>query len=150
VIRRSARKRQTERHVHGAAERRNLDRGHADVVVRRDHRVEFAAYGAHKDCVSRKRPGDSRRSGRRRQQLGIFVAKTATITGMRIQRAQRDPRRGNAEPLLEALPGDARGFCDRVRGQSLDHLTEWEMCGGEDDSKLVRGKHHCHVWPGKS
>ena len=43
VVGGGARKRETQRYVHRAAERRNLDRRHADVVVRCDDRVEFPA-----------------------------------------------------------------------------------------------------------
>jgi hypothetical protein len=57
VIRRGSRKWQAERHVHRAAERRDLDRRHSDVVVGRDDGIELATHRPDEDGISRERAG---------------------------------------------------------------------------------------------
>jgi hypothetical protein len=79
VIRRCARKWKPERDVHGAAERRDLDRRHSDIVIRRDHRIELAAHGAHEDRVGGKWPVDPSGFRRRREKLGVLAAESSTV-----------------------------------------------------------------------
>jgi hypothetical protein len=69
VIRRRSRERKAERHVHGTAERGDLDRRHAHVMVGRDHRIELAAHRAHENRVGGERPVYSRGARRRREKL---------------------------------------------------------------------------------
>src|SRR4051812_4831452 len=72
VIGRSPREWKAERDVHGAAERRNLDGCHADVVIWRDNRVEFAAHRPDEDGIGGKRSGEMRRARRWLEDFLIF------------------------------------------------------------------------------
>jgi len=69
VIRRRSREWKAERHVHGTAKRRNLDRRHAHIMVGRDYRIELAAHRAHENRVGGERPADSRGARRGREEL---------------------------------------------------------------------------------
>jgi hypothetical protein len=84
VIRRRAREWKAERDVYRASERRNLDRRHADIVIRRDHGIELTSHGSHEDSVGRIRPSDSSLSGRRREKLGVFAPEPAAVARMGI------------------------------------------------------------------
>ncbi|HXQ78411.1 MAG TPA: hypothetical protein VN797_09385 [Gemmatimonadaceae bacterium] len=68
-------------------------------MVRGDHGVELAAHGADEDSVRRKWSGDVRLAGSRTQQLRILVAKSFTVSRVRVERTQRDPGFGDAEPV---------------------------------------------------
>jgi len=100
VIWRRARKWKAERHVHGTAEGRDLDRSHAYIMIWRDHRIELAAHGAHENRVGGERPLDSSSTGRWREKHRVLAAESPAIARVRIQCAQRDPWLGHAEPLL--------------------------------------------------
>jgi hypothetical protein len=65
----------------------HFDRRHSDIVVRGDDGVEFASQRAHEHCVRRVRASHSGLTCRGRQNRVILTAESATVTGMRIQRA---------------------------------------------------------------
>jgi hypothetical protein len=142
VIRRRAWKRQSERHVHRVSERRDFDGGHSYIVIRRDHRVEFAAHGANKDRIGGERTGDSGFTSSRRQQLLVFVSEPASVAGVRVERAQRYPRRSDAEPLLQAIARDASGIDDGLRRELPDCLAQWKVSRRQDHPQLVGRQHH--------
>ncbi|HMI54729.1 MAG TPA: hypothetical protein VK494_00935, partial [Gemmatimonadaceae bacterium] len=99
MIRRCARKWQTKRDVHGAPERGDLDGRHSDIVVGRDHSVEFPAHRPHENRVGGKRSLDRcgpRCGGKKRS---VFAAKPAAITGVWIESAECDPWFGDAKPF---------------------------------------------------
>jgi len=81
-------------------------------VIRRDYRVEFAAHRAHENRVGRKWPEDQGLPRGGSQNVLILRPETAIVAGVRIQRAQRDPRRGNPEPVGESAAGDISGLTD--------------------------------------
>jgi hypothetical protein len=84
-------------------------------VVGRDHGVEFAAHRAHEYCIRRKRSENSRGARRGRQDLGVLIPESPAIPGVRVERAQRNSRRGDSEPPLQPVARDARGFDDGIR-----------------------------------
>ena len=69
-------------------------------MIWRDHRIELAAHGAHKNRVGGERPLDSRGARRGREKHGVLAAESPAIARVRIQCAKRDAWLGNAEPLL--------------------------------------------------
>jgi hypothetical protein len=84
MIRRRARERKSQGDIHRIAERRDLDGGHPDVVIRRNHGVKFAAHRSHKDRVRRERPLDTCSACGRLEDLRVFTAESPTIAGVRI------------------------------------------------------------------
>ncbi len=97
------------------AERRDLDRRHADVVIRRDHRVELAAHRAHEHRVGGKWTGDSGLGGRRAQAPSSSSSPKrppSPACGLNAQSAMR----GSAMPNQSRRPRarDARRVDDRV------------------------------------
>jgi len=150
VIRRGARERQSQRDVYRAAERRDLDCRHPDIVVWRDHRVEFAAHRPDENRIRGERPLDSRSTRGRSQQLLVFAAESPTVTRVRIERAQRDSWRCDSKPALEPIARDAGRFHDGFRAQSLGDAAKRDVSGREHHAKLVRGEHHRHAGPGQA
>jgi len=145
VIRRRARERKSERDIYRAAERRDLDGGHPDVVIRRDHGVKFPAHRSHKNRIRRKRPINSGSSRRWLQKVRVLAAKSPAITGVRIEGAQRNSRRLNPEPRLKPIARDTRGFHDGGHAQILGDAAKWNVCCGKHNAKLVRREHHCNA-----
>jgi len=142
VIRRRSRKWKSQRDINGAAERRDLYRRHADIVVGRDHRIELAAHRAHEHRVGRERPVDSRGACCRRENFRIFAPESAAIARMRIQRAERDPRLRDSEPAAQTLARQSGRSSYRFRGQLLDHVVERNMSRRQHHAELVRREHH--------
>ena len=142
VIRRRRGNGKPERDVHRAAERRDLDRGHSDVVIRRDHGVELAAHRANEDRVRRKRTENSGRFGGRSQDLVVLRAEPPAVAGVRIQCAQRDPRLIDAEPLRK--PSASRSPRRRSRASSRRGTTSRsaKMRRREHHSQRVRSRPH--------
>jgi hypothetical protein len=88
--------------VHCASERSNLYRGHADIVVRSNNRVELAAHRPDEHRVSRKWSGYSGLPRGRLQNLRVLIPKPPAITAVRIESAKCNARSGDAEPLLQS------------------------------------------------
>jgi hypothetical protein len=145
VIRRRARERKSQRDIYRTAERRDLDGRHPDVVIRRDHGVKFPAHRSHKNCIRRKWPVNSGSSRCGLQKLGVFVAESPAITGVRIQGAQRNSRRLNPEPGLQPTACDARGFDDGGCAQILGDAAKRNVRRGKHYPELVRREHHRDV-----
>jgi hypothetical protein len=145
VIRRSSRKRKTEGDVNSVAERRDLDRCHPDVVVRRDHRIELAAHRAHEHRVGGERSADAGFARRGREKVHVIAAESPAVTRMRIERAERDSRLVDAEPLPQSGARDACRFSYRFRAQLLAHLSERNVGGRQHDAELLGGEHHRHA-----
>ena len=140
MIGRRARERQAERDVHRAAERRDLDRRHADVVIRRDHRVELAAHRAHEDGVGGKRAGDAGRARGGREQLVVLAAEAAAVAGVRIERAERDARLGDAEPVAQPVARHARRRSTIAsRGEQARHVAQRDVRRREHDAQRIGG-----------
>jgi len=142
VIGRCARERQAEGDVHRAAERRDLDGGHPDIVIWSDDGVELAAQGAHEDGVGGKWTRDSSRARGRCEKPGVFVAKSSTVTRVRIQRAQGQPGLVDSKPFAQAPRRDFRRFDDHFRGQSSAHRAQRNVRGGEHHSQFFGSEHH--------
>ena len=117
VIGGGADERQPERDVHAAAERGDLDRRHADIVIRRQHGVELAAHRAHEDGIGGQRPGGTQTVGGRRQNARLLVAEESLLAGVRVEGAERQPRLGDAEPRREPVAGDLAGAHDPFGGE---------------------------------
>jgi len=92
-------------------------------VVRRDNRVELAPHGADKNSIGGERSGDLRFPSRRSEQLCFLVSESSSVTGVRIERAQRDARLGDAEPVSQTVASNPRGIYDRLAGQSARHVS---------------------------
>jgi hypothetical protein len=75
-------------------------------VVRRDHRVEGAAQGAHEHGVGRERAGEAEPAGGRGEQLVVLAAEPAAVAGVRVQSAEREARRLDPEPPPQVVAGD--------------------------------------------
>ena len=82
-------------------------------MIGRDDRVEGAAHRAHEDGVGGKGTGDPRLPRCRREQQIVLATEAATVAGVRIERAERDARLGDAEPLAQSLARDTsrNGLC---------------------------------------
>jgi len=143
VIRRRPWERKTECDVHGAAERRNFDRRHANIVVGRDYHIELAAHGAHEYRVGGKRSVDSGSARRGRENVRVLIAESAAIAGVWIERAQRDARLGDVKPVAQPGTRDARRFADRLGIQRPNHLAQGNVCRRQNYAELVRSQHHC-------
>jgi len=150
VIRRRARERKPQRDIYRAAERRDLDSRHPDVVIWRDHGVEFAAHRSHKNRIRWKRPLDSGSARGRRKKFRVFAAEPSTVTRVRIESAQRNSRRCNSEPPLQPVTRDARGFDNRSCAQILSYAAKRNVGGRENHAKLVRREHHRDAGPGQA
>jgi len=68
-------------------------------MIRRDHGVELAADRANKDGVGGKGSEELRAGGRGTQHQVVLVAEPTTFAPVRIERAERDARIGDPEPL---------------------------------------------------
>jgi len=150
VIWRCPRTWKAERDVHRAPERSNLDLGHADVVIGRDHGVELPSHRADEDGVGGIRAFYPRLARGGSQQLRVFVAKSPSIPSVRIDRAQRDARRADAEPLLESLTRYARDIDDSVGVEMLYDLPQRDVRRRKNNPKLVGGQHHRDARAGKT
>jgi hypothetical protein len=142
VIRGRARERKPQRDINGVAERCDLDCGHPDVVIWRNHGVEFSAHRSHEDRIRRKGPIDTCRARGRLEELRVFAAESPAIAAVRIQSAQRNSRRRDSEPCAEAFARDARSFDDGRRAQILSDAAKWNVCRCKHHTQLVGRKHH--------
>jgi hypothetical protein len=111
-------------------------------VIRRDHRIELTADGSDEDRIGGKGSGDLRSPGGRCQELRFFISESSTVAGVRVQRAQRDARLGDPEPVSQAVASDPGGVDNRIVGQSTRHVSKRQVCGGENDAQLVGREHH--------
>jgi hypothetical protein len=111
-------------------------------VIRRDDGVKFPAHRSHKNCIRWKGPLDSGSSRGWLQKLRVLAAKPSAITCVRVESAQRDPRRFNPEPGLQPTARDARGFNDGLRAQIFDDAAKGNVGRGKHDAELVRREHH--------
>ena len=145
VIGGGARKRQAERDVHRAPERRDLDRGHPDVVIRREHRVELAPHRAHEHGIRRQWAGGAERLGGRPEHPVLLVAEETRFAGVRIDRAEREPGPLDSPPLPEPALGDASGPDDPVQGEQRRHVAERHVGRHQHHAQLLRGEHHRDV-----
>ena len=139
VIGRRARERKAERDVHRAAERRDLDRRHADVVIRRDDRVELAAHRAHEHRVGRKWSGDagldarpdvapsSSSSPKRPPSPACGFSAQSAIVGSAMPNQSVRPRRVMlaADTIASLVTADG-------------HVAQREMRGREHDAQRIR------------
>jgi hypothetical protein len=92
-------------------------------VVRSDNRIEFAAHGTDENSIGGKGSGDLRIPGRRSEQLCVLVPKSSSVTGVWIERTQRDARLGDAEPVSQTVASNQGGIHDRLAGQGARHLA---------------------------
>jgi hypothetical protein len=144
VIGRRAGKWESEGHVHRLAEAGHLDGRHANIMIRREHRVEFSPERAHEHRVSGQRTGGAQLRSRRRQHPAVLVAKGAAFTCMRIQCAHRQPGRGQPEPVLQCCRRDAAGGHDPLRREQRRHIAKRHVCRHQHDAEAIRRKHHGH------
>ena len=150
VIGRGARERKPQRDIYRAAERRDFDSRHPDVVIWRDHGVEFAAHRSHKNRIRGKRALDSGGARGRREKFRVLAAESSAVTRVRIESAQRNSRRCDSEPPFQPVARDARGFDDGSCAQILSHAAQSDVGGREHDAKLVRCEHHGDAGPGQA
>jgi len=87
-------------------------------VIRGDHRVEFTPHRPHKNRIRREGPVDSGCACGGLENFGVFAAESPAIAGVRIERAQCDSRRRDAEPSLQPVASDARTFNNGRRASS--------------------------------
>jgi len=122
-------------------------------VIRRDHRVELALHRAHEHGVRGKGPRDPGLAGGRREHIFVFHAKPAAVTAVGIQRAQRDARVADAEPLGQAMARDLRRPLDALRRYGRRNVAQREVCRREHHAQRVlaardlsgRSEHHRYV-----
>jgi hypothetical protein len=149
MIGRGARKRQAKGHVHRIAERRDFDRGHPHVVIWRDHRIELTTHRADENGIGGKWAGDSGLLCGRGQQLRVLISEPATVTSVRIERAQSNSWFGNAEPLLQSFARDGGRIDDRLCRHASRDVAQRKVGRRENDSQLVGGEHHRHPGAGE-
>jgi len=145
VVRRGAREREAERDVYRAAERRDLDRRHPDVVIRRDDGIELAADGAHEHGVGGERSFDLRFARGRREHLFIFISEAATVARVRVERAEGDPRLGDAEPFAESFTRQRGDRKNALAREGVRNLAERDVSRREDHAQPVGREHHRHA-----
>jgi len=114
-------------------------------VIRRNHGVELAAHGAHKDRVGGKGAGDFRFPRRGSKKLGVLVAKSSRVTAVWVEGAESDARLGDPQPVLQAVAGDPCRIDDCRASQCPRHISERQVRSHQHHSQLVRGQHHRHV-----
>src|SRR3712207_7180658 len=59
-----------------------------------------------------------------REQRVVLGAEAAAVAGVRVQRTERQPRLGDAEPAAEVVARDRRRRRDRVGRQRRRHVAE--------------------------
>jgi hypothetical protein len=118
-------------------------------VIWGDHRVELPTHCPHEHGVRRKGSGYSRLARGRSQQVLVLIAETSAVARVRVERAERDARLGDAEPLLQPCSRDARRFGNGFRAQFFRDSSQRKVCGGEHDAQLVRCEHHRHPRAGE-
>jgi hypothetical protein len=111
-------------------------------VIRGDHRVEFAAHGPDENSISGKRSLNRRFARSRRQDLQVLIAKSAAVSRVRVERAQRDSGLHDTEPLLQSIARDARRLDYRFCAQLFGDASESDMGRRQNDAKLIRSQHH--------
>jgi len=145
MIRGCARERQAKCEINGASERRDFDGGHPDIMVRRDHRVELSAHGANEHRVGGKWSGDLRLARCWPKQLHFLVAESLSVARVRVQRAKRDARLTDSQPLAQTVTRNPRGIENRIARQRSRDVAERDMGSGEHDAQLIRRQHHRHT-----
>lgn len=147
------REREPQSDVHCPAECRNLDGRHADIVVGREHCVEFAPHCPYEYRVGRKRPRGTERRSCRGEHTLFLVAEEAGLSTMRIHGADRNSRLRDAVPLPQTSLGDLPRANDTIAGEKRRHIAERNVGGDQNhpERRLLRlarrlgGKHHGHV-----
>jgi len=112
-------------------------------VVRRDHCIELATHRAHEYRVGGKGSVDSGSARRGRENVRVLIAESAAIARVWIERAQRDARLRDVEPVAQSITRNARCFADRLRSQRPNHVAQGNVCRRQHYAKLVRSQHHC-------
>ena len=79
------------------------------------------------------------------QHAGLLVTKEALLAGVRVERAERQPRLGDAEPLLQRGAGDLAGAHDPVGGEQQRHIAKRDVGGDQDHAQAVARQHHRDV-----
>ena len=152
-----------ERHVHRAAERCDFDRRHSDIVVRRDHGIEFSAHRPNEYGIGRKRAGNPRqlraagaRTGRRPQSPN---RPPSPACGLSAQSAMRGPRMPNHEASPRARDRRHVARSPLVSADAAHRVVRrasWpaRRAGSSDASimatRLPVSAASISVWPGKS
>ena len=149
MVRRGAREGQAERHIHRAAETRDLDCCHPHVVIRRDHRVKLTPHGAHEHRVGRERSCHSHLAGHRSEQEVVFGAKAPAVARVRVERAESQARLGNAELVAQPRTGHTRRAPERISCDRAWHIAERNVRGREHHAECVGGEHHRDRAPGE-
>jgi hypothetical protein len=119
-------------------------------MIGSDDGVELSTHRPHEHCVRGKwprYPGCTRSWGKK---LDVLISKTSTVAAVRIERTKRNPRRGNAEPLLQPLSCNGRCVHDGFDIQPREYVAQGDVGGREHHPQLVGGEHHCHVSAGES
>ena len=112
-------------------EAQQLDRDVALVVVHGDHRVVLAGAQLDEDGVAGHRadhvePVGDRFGDRRRGDVDVLPAEQAALAGMRVERRDGDPRRGDAEPQ-QRLVREVDDAAQALRRQALRHVLQRDM-----------------------
>ena len=149
VIDRRPHDRQTERDVHGLAERDELHRNQPLIVIAGDDDVELAADGAHENRVARKGARDVdavRAAGGNRgpDDAILFLAEQPVLARVRIEPGHGDARRRNIEPGQLAGRQRNRRFQRRL-SQRARHLRQRDVHGRQHDAQGVGVEHHRDV-----
>jgi len=137
---------EAERHVDRPAEREQLHRNQALVVVAGNHGVELAARGASEDRVAGKRAVDFHASRARLvhrgpQHAGLLGPEQPLLAGVRIQSRERDARARDAE-ARQLARGQVDDFGKERRREQPGHIRERDVHRREDDLQRVGPEHH--------
>ena len=129
-----------------------------DVVIRRDHGVELAAHRAHEHGVGGERPGEPAGARGGREHAVVLVAEPAVVAGVRVERAQREARLGDAEPVAQPARVMPAACAMAPAVTARRHVAQRDVRGGEHHAQAVGGEHHraprpvsaasISVWPG--
>ena len=142
MIRRRARKRQPESDVHGAAERRHLDRRHSDVMIWCYDGIKFAAQRPHEDGVGGEWSQRAHLGCDGRQQVGVVGAEPPAVTGVRVQGAECNARLRDVIPVLESFAREADRVAQCVCRQGFAHCAQRQVRRGEHHTQALAGEHH--------
>ena len=114
------------------------------------------AHRAHEHRVGGKWAEQTVRARGGSEQLVVLGAEAAAVAGVRIERAERDARLGDAEPVAQTGARDVGRRGDGVGGERGRHVAQRNVRGGEDDAQRIRrawrgargGEHHRDVAAG--
>jgi len=126
-------------------------------VIGCDHRVELSSHRAHKYSVGGKRSADAGAPGGRREDQVVFVAKAATIAGVRVQRAERYARLLNSEPPCQILARNCRRHGNFFSSELSGDSAQRDVSRREHHAKRITSgscwsrvrEHHRHARPGE-